>query len=411
MEQNIYKSDGLNRSFFCNSVIKVVQREIENHNGLFITLNGAYGCGKTTCLEFIEKEFRANKDNKYIVVPYDSWSNNYYDNSIISILYSLSNAILENDLLAFKTEFVSASKRIGKLLLGAGKRFIKEKTGLDFDDLKEENIFENLELYNKSIETIKEQLKSIINKGYKIIVLVDELDRCLPSKVINVLESLYKILNIKGIATILAIDRAQIEQTILSIFGESTNTQGYLARFIDFEFEVPGNTQKEFLRTKAHWLSESALTILNIFKFELREKLKIINELILNDNNLDENNEFMVNLFLILLCIKRKNEQLFKGLPRKSIRYQAEKIKLVNTKFYAFNEYLKSKNLFETIYDGNDFQIFLLYMFNELLYVDENEIKEYLKNNNLDWATIKKEIAQDREFLPTMLYCIDNLYT
>ncbi len=407
---NIYENDGLSRSFFCHSLLRVVQRENNNHNGLFISINGAYGCGKTTCLDFIKKEFETDKENKNLVIYFDAWNNNFYDNSLISILNEISNALNKNDLVDLKAEFINASKSVGKLLLGAGKRFIKDKIGIDFDDLQEDNIFDDLNLYNKNIETIQNQLKAIISKGYQIIVLVDELDRCLPTKVINVLESLYKLLKIKGIATILAIDREQIEQTILTIFGDSTNTQGYLARFLDFEFEVPNNTQNSYLKTKANWIADSTLTILDIFKFELREKLKIINELVLNDN-LDETNWFAVDLYVILLCLKRKNERLFKSLPRKFKRDQLEIPKLENTSYYVFNEYLKNKKIYEKIYDGKNFKIYVLSMFYELLEIDEKEIKAYLNNNNLDWQTIKNKMIHNREFLPTMLNNIDMLYT
>ncbi len=410
MGNNIYENDGLSRSFFCHSLLRMVQRENKNYDGLFISINGAYGCGKTTCLDFIKKEFKADNENKYLIINFDAWNNNFYDNSLISILNEISNALNNSDLIDLKAEFVSASKSIGKLLLGAGKRLIKDKIGIDFDDLQEENIFENLNLYNKSIETIQNQLKAVISKGYQIIVLVDELDRCLPTKVINVLESLYKLLKIKGITTILAIDREQIEQTILTIFGDATNTQGYLARFLDFEFEVPGNTQNAYIKTKANWITDSTLTILDIFKFELREKLKIINELVLNDN-IDETNWFAIDLYVILLCLKRKNERLFKSLPRKFKRDQLEIPKLKNTSYYAFDEYLKSKNIYEKIYDGKSFKIYVLYMFYELLEIDEKEIKTYLNNNDLDWQTIKNKMIHNREFLPTMLNNIDMLYT
>ena len=409
MEQNIYESDGLKMNFFCHSVLRVVQREINNHDGLFVSLNGTYGCGKTTCLGYIKKEFEADKENKYIIVSYDAWNNNFYDNSMISILNEISKTLNEIDLLDLKEEFIITSRNIGKLLLGAGKRFVKDKIGLDFDDLQEENIFNDLELYNKSIDTIQHQLKRIVEKGYQIIILVDELDRCLPTKVINVLESLYKLLKIKGIATLLAIDREQIEQTILTIFGNATNTQGYLARFIDYEFEVPRNMQNAFLKTKVNWITDSSLTILDVFKFELREKLKIINELVLNDN-LDESNWFAVDLYIILLCLKRKNENLFRSLPREYKINQVELPQFKNTSFYAFNEYLKSKNIFDKMYDGKSFQIYILYMFYELFDLDEKEIETYLNNNGLDWVTIKNKMICNREFLPTMLKNIDMLY-
>lgn len=318
-QEDIYKNDGLKREFFCKSVVKAISKDMNNHNGLFVTLNGGYGSGKTTCLEFIEKEFSKLKTDKFCIIKYNAWQFDFYDNSLISLISAIEDSINDTKLQTLKSKIIKCGQKIFRLMLGAGKNYVKNKTGIDLDDANKPTIFDDIHNYNNAITELQEALSEIVKAGYKIIVIVDELDRCLPYKVIKVLENLYRILSINGIATIIAVDKNQLEQTIMQIFGKEINIQGYLTRFIDYDFEVPNNTQNEYLKEKYFWIPMDAFKVLDLFNFQLREKLKIISEMELNDNI--DDSEFQIITYTILLSTKRDNPKLYKILPRTIYSY------------------------------------------------------------------------------------------
>ena len=72
-----------------------------------------------------------------------------------------------------------------------------------------------------------------------VILVVDELDRCLPEYTIKVLERLHHIFDsIPNVQVVLAVDRRQLENTIRGIYGEEVSVRRYLAKFIDFELKL-----------------------------------------------------------------------------------------------------------------------------------------------------------------------------
>lgn len=406
-QEDIYKNDGLKREFFCKSVVKAISKDMNNHNGLFVTLNGGYGSGKTTCLEFIEKEFSKLKTDKFCIIKYNAWQFDFYDNSLISLISAIEDSINDTKLQTLKSKIIKCGQTIFRLVFGAGKNYIKGKTGIDLDDANKQTIFDDIHNYNNAITELQEALSEIVKAGYKIIVIVDELDRCLPYKVIKVLENLYRILSINGIATIIAVDKNQLEQTIMQIFGKEINIQGYLTRFIDYDFEVPNNTQNEYLKEKYFWIPMDAFKVLDLFNFQLREKLKIISEMELNDNI--DDSEFQIITYTILLSTKRDNPKLYKILPRTIYSYSNKTKKIEDTIFYKFNEYIKGLGIYDELEDAKAYQIYLLGLFGELIEIDINELKAYTRIDQLNQATLASRIAPNRDILTNMIKFIDTI--
>jgi predicted KAP-like P-loop ATPase len=61
---------------------------------------------------------------------------------------------------------------------------------------------------------IKEILKynDLISKYNKYILVIDDLDRCTPNEVVNLLDSLKIFLDFKNVIVIVAVDRRHIEK-------------------------------------------------------------------------------------------------------------------------------------------------------------------------------------------------------
>lgn len=81
--------DKLKREQFLNNIFRVFDT-FGDHNGhgLTMVINGKYGSGKSTLLEFISE--RNSIENKFKIIKYNAWENNFFDNPMIPILYSIS---------------------------------------------------------------------------------------------------------------------------------------------------------------------------------------------------------------------------------------------------------------------------------------------------------------------------------
>lgn len=101
------------------------------------------------------------------------------------------------------------------------------------------------------LENALNQIKDIITKSAHIILIIDELDRCLPEYAIKVLERLHHICNEMPITQILAINKKKLAYNIAKVFGKEYQTEehpdilinlfceSYLQKFIDIIIPLP----------------------------------------------------------------------------------------------------------------------------------------------------------------------------
>jgi len=80
----------------------------------------------------------------------------------------------------------------------------------------------------------------------KLIIMVDELDRCRPTYAVEILEKINHFFNAKGVVFILGIDERQIANAMASVYGPKLDTDGYLRRFFDWRFKLPIPSSYQF---------------------------------------------------------------------------------------------------------------------------------------------------------------------
>ena len=83
------------------------------------------------------------------------------------------------------------------------------------------------------------------NREKTVIIFVDELDRCRPSYAIELLERIKHLFNIGGLVFVLALDREQLGHSIKAVYGNGIDSDGYLRRFVDFEYQLKNPEKKK----------------------------------------------------------------------------------------------------------------------------------------------------------------------
>lgn len=69
-----------------------------------------------------------------------------------------------------------------------------------------------------------------------MVVLVDEIDRCLPNDQLKILERLHHLFDVKNCAVIVAMNHSCIAKTVKTLYGTDGNE--YLRKFFDFVFKL-----------------------------------------------------------------------------------------------------------------------------------------------------------------------------
>ena len=99
-------------------------------------------------------------------------------------------------------------------------------------------LFRSFYAFHDIMEEAREGLSKIAEKQ-TLVILVDELDRCLPEYAIKTLECLHHLFaGMKNTVVLMALDKEQLENTIQQIFGEKIDRDSYLKKFIDFEVKL-----------------------------------------------------------------------------------------------------------------------------------------------------------------------------
>ena len=75
----------------------------------------------------------------------------------------------------------------------------------------------------------------------RLVVFVDDLDRCLPEKAIQVLEAIKLFLDVPGCIFVLGLDREAIEDAVQKRYKGEVKAREYLEKIIQLPFILPPN--------------------------------------------------------------------------------------------------------------------------------------------------------------------------
>ena len=250
---DIKSLDLLSRSTFVDNLVNIAGILARNEKSVCYAINGSWGVGKSFVLDMFEKH-EAIKE--FWLFHYNCWEFDYYDEPLVAIIASMLEAIEKQTRVIpdkTKKQLFEIIKIIGKGLWKKGEQFIEEKTGIEVDkivdtvktgcdnaeqSLQDENAFDEYHPLRAALTKFHAQIKELTD-FYPIIFVVDELDRCLPEYAIKVLERLHHMFHdIPKVQVIISIDKQQLEHAVRQIFGEKTDVDHYLAKFIAFEIKL-----------------------------------------------------------------------------------------------------------------------------------------------------------------------------
>ncbi|GAB7563761.1 P-loop NTPase fold protein [Methylobacillus methanolivorans] len=222
-----------------------------------IGINSPWGSGKTTFLKMWKSYLEANECS---CIYLNAWETDFTSDPLISLLSEINSLyelldekkiIQEKHINRLKATGSALAKRsipVAAKILTAGM--------LDLDEIQESALVEAVgdgirdavsafdkqkNLINEFRSRLSDFVQKLKQQGNfnKLIIFVDELDRCRPSYSVELLERVKHIFNIEDIVFILAIDKDQLNSSLKAIYGSEFNANEYLKRFIDMEYHLP----------------------------------------------------------------------------------------------------------------------------------------------------------------------------
>jgi hypothetical protein len=213
---------------------------------------GAWGSGKSSLLEMIDQSLADNHADKVVRVRFNPWIHRREPNMLLPLLLTLQGALAEDR----KQRFTAVTHRIGGLLvkLSAGVLLGRLSGGgvtlEGINQLAQEYAAQRSQVDSQTRNlraTLQEQADAIRDNGARLVFFIDDLDRCQPAEIIDLLESVKLFLDLRNVFIIIAIAKDIVEEGIafkyrdFGFSGEKVLTiaDEYLDKMIQLPLYLP----------------------------------------------------------------------------------------------------------------------------------------------------------------------------
>lgn len=299
--------------------------------GYVVGIFGGWGSGKSTLMNFVGDALgKTPARTRVLIVRFNAWK---YDNRM-DMVAALLMCIVDTIKREYPKRFENAGgeklwgtlKGVGSALLKSGARAASFYAGIpgleNFPNDVREEVRKALsapdQQYSQLVEVEKE-LRSAINDiagSGRIVILLDDLDRCLPENAISVLEALKLFLEETRCVFVVGVDDRVLAEAVAHHYGADPAQMGrnYLDKIVQYQFNVPpvttGTLRSAFQdQLNSLELDEKSIDILLLGSQENpRNLIRILNafgpakEIVLASGW--ERNEANMRLFAFLTCLK-----------------------------------------------------------------------------------------------------------
>ena len=215
---------------------------------LSISLHGEWGTGKTFLLRRWQRDL---ENQQFKAIYFNAWEDDFCDDPLLAILGQMSNAFREGKFKTLAQQFISTGLT---LLKNNAQSVLFKYTGVTVTLDSEPNGRNLLEEYlndRASKDELKkglEKLSEAVFEGtqHPLVFIIDELDRCRPTFAIELLERVKHIFDVPHMVFVFGINRNELCKSLSSIYGE-INTEVYLRRFFDFDFQLQEVNSQAFV--------------------------------------------------------------------------------------------------------------------------------------------------------------------
>ena len=285
LTDNETKVDLLNNEAIASTIIGLLRAKPDHP--VTIGVHGDWGAGKSSVLEMIEAGF-ADQDD-VLCLKFNGWRFQGFEDAKIALIEGIVTGLVEkrpalkNAAVAVKDVFrridwLKVAKRAGGLALTAftgiptpeqigtivgslealvadpAKLVTKENLSTTIDEVKavlkpgeSKNVPEEVEAFRKAFDQL------LKDAGIKqLVVLIDDLDRCLPDTAIETLEAIRLFVFTAQTAFVVAADEAMIEYAVRKHFPDLPDSTGprdyarnYLEKLIQVPFRIPALGETE----------------------------------------------------------------------------------------------------------------------------------------------------------------------
>jgi hypothetical protein len=275
---NETKVDLLNNEPIAASIVALLRDNPSKP--MTIGVHGDWGAGKSSILEMIEKQFEGHADT--VCLKFNGWRFQGFEDAKIALIEGIVTALVEKRPALTKAgdavkdifgriDWLKVAKHAGGLALTATTGIPSpDMVSALFDKLKgfaadpaklatkesldaaaegaKDLLKPSAKRVPEEIEAFRKEFDALLEKAGvdQLVILIDDLDRCLPDTAIETLEAVRLFLFTDNTAFVVAADEAMIEYSVRKHFPDLPDSTGprdyarnYLEKLIQVPFRIP----------------------------------------------------------------------------------------------------------------------------------------------------------------------------
>lgn len=293
----------LNFDLYAKELGKIAVKATTGNEGAFtVGIFGSWGSGKTTLMRCIERKFE-NPTENFGVEEFEAHLHNFDQTNFKTIWFNpwkyddthgIRNALIQTILremaedsqraivkekcnnLAIRYNASQCILQVGEHLLGAALQSqmygvnpleifkALRNLGGRAKENQEQNQVNDLELdtdpylFINSFEAqFREVVKEYVGENGRLVIFIDDLDRCLPENALTVLESLKLYLDNANCVFFIGLDKRVIEQAVKQRYKDLNVTgKEYIEKMIQLNFFLPEKNSDQVMQVLWNELNE-----------------------------------------------------------------------------------------------------------------------------------------------------------
>lgn len=389
---------------------------------LTIGIYGGWGTGKTTLMRMIQNKINEKHRNENFTVWFNAWQYEKEAHPIIPLCATLISEIQNDNKLreigkniikslraiayGFKAKAEVEIPSLGKLGLDFSAKDVIDRYGELHDPLLDQS------LYFKAFKSLEDSAKELKQK--KIIIFIDDLDRCMAEKAVQLLESIKLVLSLKGFVFVLGLAHEVISSFLKTKYKEEYKIEGkdYLDKIIQVPFYLPDHSQcmekyaKEIMKYQDQTLGDKFESLMKIIGTICKNNPRSVKMLFNNTIILSEIaksktglEDFPPEYFGITWALQNNWHVAARAIRRNhsNICEEISRMSKNESEFRDAIERLKEKSSFEE--DNPNYLFIKEILKDQLLFklLSSDPAKEYLgdrKSREICW-TLSKEFTRE----------------
>ncbi|MFI6498108.1 P-loop NTPase fold protein [Nonomuraea typhae] len=212
------RGDRLDFTRYADALADVITDEA-TETPFTIGVFGPWGSGKSSMLRMLDQRLAEEHAERVVRVHFNPWVHRREPNMLLPLLHTLHDTLAEDRGDRFravvgKLGYVIANLTSDALLKKlSGGAVTMDRIGELAERYAEQRGKVESEMRNLR-RTLQEQADDVAAKGSRLLVLVDDLDRCEPHEIIDLLESVKLFLDLRHVLVVIAVAKNVVDRGV-----------------------------------------------------------------------------------------------------------------------------------------------------------------------------------------------------